>query len=97
MTNYFASAAAKTGKNSAVYSNPEVDRLLAAGRQSADAAARRKIYAEFQKLIHEDQPEVFLFWQPDTQVRSKAFTGIPQIATSLGDPFYYAYEFRRVK
>ncbi len=97
MTNYFHSSAAKTGKNSPVYSNPEVDKLLDTGRAATDQEERRKIYFKFQELIREEQPEIFLFWQPDTQVRNKAVGGIPKIATLLGDPFNYAHEFYRVK
>jgi len=96
MTNYFSSVAARTGKNSAVYSNPEVDRLLEAGRSATDPEERRKIYFRFQELIHEEQPQIFLFWQPDSQVRNKAFFGIPRMSSGLGDPFYYANEFRKV-
>jgi peptide/nickel transport system substrate-binding protein len=97
MTNYFASSAAKTGKNSSVYTNPQMDKLLAAGRRATNVTERRKVYSQFQVLIHEEQPQVFLFWQPDTQVRRKTFVGLPRLATALGDPFYYAYEIQRVK
>lgn len=97
MTNYFSSSAATTGKNSAVYSNPEIDKVLEAGRSATTLEERKKIYSKFQESIHDEQPQIFLFWQPDTQVRSKAFFGIPRMATGLGDPFYYANEYRRIK
>lgn len=46
--------------NLGFYKNPEVDALLAAGRSTADAAERRRIYAEAQQKIWNDAPWVFL-------------------------------------
>ena len=43
------------------YANPEVDRLLEAGRQTCDEEARKRIYGELQARLAEDQPVVFLF------------------------------------
>ncbi len=44
------------------YSNPEVDRLLTAGRRTIDREERKKIYCQFQHVIHDDPPGVFLYW-----------------------------------
>lgn len=46
--------------NLGFYKNDEVDRLLAAGRNTADLAERQAIYAEAQRLIWEDAPWIFL-------------------------------------
>jgi peptide/nickel transport system substrate-binding protein len=97
MYNYFHSSAAQGGKNSAVYSNPEVDRLLEEGRTTLDPEASKQIYLEFQELIHEEQPQVFLLWHPDSQVRRQGYTGIPEMAMSNGDMLTYAHEFAKVE
>lgn len=47
--------------NSARYSNPRVDELLAAGAVEPDAARRSEIYAELQAILAEDLPVVNLF------------------------------------
>ena len=44
------------------YSNPEVDRLLTAGRRTIDREERKEIYRQFQQVIHDDPPGVFLYW-----------------------------------
>jgi peptide/nickel transport system substrate-binding protein len=47
------------GANRVAYSNPAVDKLLAAGARELDEAKRKKLYVEAQKLILADAP-----WQP---------------------------------
>lgn len=47
--------------NSSRYSNPELDALLAAGAQEADAAKRSEIYGQIQEILAEDMPVVNLF------------------------------------
>lgn len=50
----------KAGANIADYSNPEVDRLLDAGRQEVDTAKRKQIYDQAVKLVLEDSPIIFV-------------------------------------
>lgn len=47
--------------NSARYSNPELDKLLAAGMVEANAAKRNAIYKNVQKILAEEMPVVNLF------------------------------------
>jgi peptide/nickel transport system substrate-binding protein len=54
----------KTGPdqlNHVSYSNPEVDRLLEQGRRTFNRERRTAIYREFQRVLAEDQPLVFLY------------------------------------
>jgi len=46
--------------NRTFYSNPEVDRLLDAGRMEIDLARREQLYIEAQKIIHEEAPWVYI-------------------------------------
>jgi peptide/nickel transport system substrate-binding protein len=49
------------GLNFIGYKNPEVDALLERGRRTLDQAERKKAYDAFQKILHEDQPYMFLY------------------------------------
>lgn len=50
----------KGGFNSGYYSNPEVDKLLVAARESTDQAERAKLYRQMQEIVQEDAPWVFV-------------------------------------
>ncbi|MCX8043659.1 MAG: peptide-binding protein [Desulfobacterota bacterium] len=43
------------------YNNPEVDRLLEAGRRTFDIDERKRIYGTFQSILAEDVPYIFLY------------------------------------
>jgi peptide/nickel transport system substrate-binding protein len=60
---WHASAIKFPGLNLAQYSNPKTDILLEAARQTSDKLVREKKYKEFQSLLLEDFPAIFL-WQP---------------------------------
>ncbi len=47
--------------NTHQYSNPKVDELLASAGKERDAARRKALYAEFQRLVTEDAPIAYLF------------------------------------
>lgn len=49
------------GLNIALYTNPKADKLLEEARITPDITARKQKYEEFQKLIAEDNPAVFLY------------------------------------
>jgi len=49
-----------TFTNTAGYSNPEVDRLFAEGRNAVDPAERQKAFSAVQKILVEDVPLIWL-------------------------------------
>lgn len=51
------------GANTTGYSNPKVDELLKQGRATTDMAKQKEIYAEVQKIIWDEKPFVFLWYQ----------------------------------
>lgn len=55
------SSAARGGFNYAGFSDPEVDRLLELGRIETDEEARREIYRELQRRVHEAEPIACLY------------------------------------
>ncbi|MBI3942885.1 MAG: hypothetical protein HY326_07715, partial [Chloroflexi bacterium] len=52
----------KGGNNGGAYSNPEIDKLLKQGRESLDQSARKVIYSQFQKVVADDLPVLWLGW-----------------------------------
>jgi peptide/nickel transport system substrate-binding protein len=48
------------GFNSGYYSNPKVDELLVAARQSTDQSERARLYKEMQTIVWEDAPWAFI-------------------------------------
>ncbi|NDY43422.1 peptide-binding protein [Dissulfurirhabdus thermomarina] len=69
----------KTGEkelNFIGYRNPEVDRLLEAGRRTFDREARRRIYARIQEILAEDQPYTFLYVPMALPIVHARFRGI---------------------
>ena len=62
------------GINDSRYSNPEIDRILDAARQTNDTAERRALYAEARAILNEDLPIVYLYhdtwiWALDDSVQ----------------------------
>jgi peptide/nickel transport system substrate-binding protein len=60
---WHSSAQRYPGFNLSLYANRDVDLLLEQAHQTTDAAVRQKKYEDFQSLLVEDYPAVFL-WQP---------------------------------
>lgn len=48
------------GFNAGGYANPEVDRRLEAARRTGDPAERARLYAEIQRIVHDDAPFAFV-------------------------------------
>jgi peptide/nickel transport system substrate-binding protein len=57
------------GSNRWRYTNPELDRLVEAGRSELDPTKRKQIYGEAQRLIAEDLPIIPL-WHEDNVLLS---------------------------
>jgi peptide/nickel transport system substrate-binding protein len=58
------------------YKNPRVDELLEAGRRTFNEAKRKAIYGEFQDLMAEEQPVIFLYVPDALPVVSSRVRGI---------------------
>lgn len=52
----------ENGFNVSSYNNPEVNRLLEAGRTEMDLNKRKALYFKYQEEILKDPPGIFLFW-----------------------------------
>ncbi len=58
------------------YKNPELDRLLVAGRRTFDQEKRKEIYFKVQEILAEDQPYTFLYVPMSLPIIHKRFRGI---------------------
>jgi len=77
----------KTGEkelNFVGYSNPEVDRLLLAGRRTFDRDVRKNIYWRIQELLAEDQPYTFLYVPMSLPVIHVRFRGVQPAPAGIG-------------
>jgi peptide/nickel transport system substrate-binding protein len=52
------------GDNFAQWNNPEADRFIDAGRRELDFDKRQKLWHEFERVMHEDQPYTWIRVQP---------------------------------
>src|SRR5258708_30273782 len=64
-----------SGLNRGEYLNPQMDGLVEAGEITIDPDARKKIYAQGQRLAAEDLPYVSLWWQDNVAVMSRSVHG----------------------
>ncbi|MEG0437898.1 MAG: glutathione ABC transporter substrate-binding protein [Solibacillus sp.] len=72
------------------YSNPELDKLLEAGRVETDDTKRAAIYKEAQELINVEAPAAFIHHQAYLTGYSKNVTGLSVDATGI-------YQLHKVK
>ncbi len=90
--NYIHSSAGTSGFNVPVYANPEMDRLLEQGRAASDPAQRAAVYKQFQELVAEELPYIYLWWPFEIRAISKRLSDVP--ALGLRDAFQYTHEWR---
>jgi peptide/nickel transport system substrate-binding protein len=64
------------GYNFVSYRNPDVDSLLAVARREREAARAKTLWHEFQRLVAEDCPYVFLFSQENAGVARQRIKNI---------------------
>jgi len=72
------------GRNFAHYKNPRVDELLEQARRTAVVAERKRAYAEFSRVLMEDAPYVFLYFQQQVYVTRQGYEGFVPIPTYGG-------------
>ncbi|HEX5037665.1 MAG TPA: ABC transporter substrate-binding protein [bacterium] len=75
---YWHSSQIKAGLNFCSYRNREVDRLLDESRFEVDPAKRREAFQQFQKVIHDDPPGIFLFWRNMPIAIQARFHDVPE-------------------
>ena len=74
--------------NGGAYSNPRVDELLRRARTTLDRAEAKPLWDEFQRLIHEDAPYIFLVYDHERWGASRRLRGVePAGAPNAYSPY----------
>ena len=73
------------GSNRSGYHSPELDAEIEAIRASRDAAARNAHYRQFQELLYDAQPSIFLYVPTERIIASRAY----EIVTTPRRPCYF--------
>lgn len=58
-------------RNITKYKNLRIDKLLEDGRKTVSLAERKKLYADFQKYLTEDEPASFLYFPNEYEIAKK--------------------------
>ncbi len=76
----------RTGSSNFIsFSNPEADRLISLIRTTADDEERLKAYHAFHRLLHEEQPYLFLFSPYSLQIISSRYRNLRVFPTGVPD------------
>ncbi|MEZ4620045.1 MAG: ABC transporter substrate-binding protein [Caldilineaceae bacterium] len=70
--------------NAGAYINKDVEQLFTEGGATYDTAVRKEKYGEVQKIIAEDSPYIFLFYQKAWSGQNKRIQGIEPTALGIG-------------
>ncbi|MEZ4862398.1 MAG: ABC transporter substrate-binding protein [Caldilineaceae bacterium] len=70
--------------NAEAYINKDVEKLFQEGGATYDTAVRKEKYGEVQKIIAEDSPYIFLFYQKAWSGQNKRIQGIEPTALGIG-------------
>ncbi len=87
----YAFYASDQDNNHVRWRNARADSLLLAGRRVLDPAARRQLYAEFQRVERDDPPVLVLFYPREIQASTRRLRGIP--ALGIRDALRHTEEF----
>ena len=64
------------GSNHVGFGNEETDRLIEESRRTIDDEARRELFHQFDRILYEQQPYLFLYSAPDLGAYDKRFRGV---------------------
>lgn len=77
--------------NTQSYRNPRVDELLTAAGKEQDEAKRKALYDEFQKIVVDDAPIVFIAVSPYHTVFDKRLANLPTTIWGTASPLDETY------
>ncbi|HVB11180.1 MAG TPA: peptide-binding protein [Bacillota bacterium] len=72
------------GRNFAHFSDPKIDQLIEQGRSATTLAARQQAYYQFDQVLKNDAPYVFLWYPEQVFVVGKQFQGLQVIPVQGG-------------
>jgi peptide/nickel transport system substrate-binding protein len=80
------------GFNRGRYSNPRVDELFDKGLRETDQSKRKAIYTEYQKIMTEDAPAIFVYANKYSHFVNKRIQGVVNFP-GAGADFSYIYRW----
>ena len=78
-------AKAEGSSNFISFANPEADRLIGIIRTTADDGERLKAYHAFHRLLHDEQPYIFLFSPYQLLVMNSRYKNLQVFPTGVPD------------
>lgn len=82
--------ATKGAVNHYAYSNPEADKLLAAGKKEMDKQKRIEAYHKFQEVVYDDVPVIWIYYPNDLIAINKRVQDFPKIG--IRDALVYLHK-----
>lgn len=76
---YYHSSGAQKGNNVPMYKNEKVDKLLEDGQTTSDVDERISIYKEFQKIVADELPYLYLWYPQEIRARQQGLQ-MPDVA-----------------
>ena len=67
------------------FKNAEADRLIESIRVTFDASERQKLYYRFHRLVHEEQPYIFLFAPADLNALNSRYRNVREFPLGIVD------------
>lgn len=67
------------------FKNAEADRLIESIRVTFDASERQKLYHRFHRLVHEEQPYIFLFAPADLNALNSRYRNVREFPLGIVD------------
>lgn len=77
--------------NGSGYNNPEVDKVLEAAQIEPNAAKRKALYDQFQRMVQEDLPEIPLISMAQVTITNKKLKNLTSVADGIKANFADAY------
>ena len=78
--------------NNGRYDNPEVTKLIMAGRAEFDVEKRKKVYWELQRVLREDYADAWMAYPEWVTIAHKVENGHnPELAVKGGDSYYFTH------
>lgn len=99
---FWHSSKKKDGLNLALYDNKNADKLLEESRQILNPIEREKKYEDFEKIILEDAPAVFLYsnfylYLPSKKIKGNDLDILPTPSSRFDNAHQWYIETKRIK
>lgn len=78
------------GRNRFFYCNEAADELLRQARATTDVEEQQELYGQFQELLHDNPPGIYLYYPQEVRVLSSRVQGFPDLP--LREAFFYVHE-----